>query len=59
MTSISNLSEESLLRFYEAVREEIAADLRSDYRFMGEAAKKRADALLAEIRQRRFKPELT
>jgi len=30
MTSISDLSDESLLRFYEALREEIIADLRSD-----------------------------
>jgi hypothetical protein len=57
MTSIANLSDQSLLRFYEALREEIAADRRSSYSFMGAVAKERADALLAEIRRRGLKAE--
>jgi hypothetical protein len=51
------LSDQSLLRYYEDLREQIAADLRSGYRFMGEPAKERANALLAEIRRRGLKVE--
>jgi hypothetical protein len=44
---IESLSDESVLRFYEDIRQQVAADLASGnrYRFIGEAAKQQAERL--------------
>ena len=54
---LSGLSDQSLLRYYEDLREQLAIDLRSTYRFTGETARERANALLIEIRRRGLKVE--
>jgi hypothetical protein len=48
---IESLSDESVLRFYEDIRQQVAADLGAGnrYRFMGEAAKQQAERLRIEI----------
>jgi hypothetical protein len=48
------LSDESVLRAYEHIRNEVMADARSGgmYRFMGQAAKDRANLLLTELNRR-------
>jgi len=50
VTDLTALSDESLLRSYEDIRAHVVADTQSGgtYRFMGQAAKDRADTLLAE-----------
>jgi len=54
---IESLSDESVLRFYEDIRQQVAADLASGnrYRFIGEAAKQQAERLRIEIARRRLK----
>ncbi|HZS53025.1 MAG TPA: hypothetical protein VFA65_01375 [Bryobacteraceae bacterium] len=54
MKDLSTLSDESLFRFYEDIRQQVMDDARlgGGYRFMGQAAKERADTLLTEIRRR-------
>ena len=54
---IDFLSDESILRFYEDIRQQVAADLATEnrYRFMGEAAKQRAERLREEIDRRRLR----
>ena len=54
MTDLNALSEESLLRSYEDIRTHVMADVRSGgaHRFMGQAAKDRANDLLTEIHRR-------
>jgi hypothetical protein len=54
MDDFSGLSNETLLRAYEDIRNHISADSREGgkYRFMGEVAKARATGLLAEIQRR-------
>jgi hypothetical protein len=54
---IELLSDESVLRFYEDIRQQVAADLAKEnrYRFAGEAAKQRAERLRIEIDRRRLK----
>jgi hypothetical protein len=54
MTGLTALSDESLLRAYEDIRVHVSADSRSGglYRFMGHAAKDRANLLLIEIHRR-------
>ena len=51
---LSALSNESLLRAYEDIRARVSADSRAGgaYRFMGQAAKDRANHLLTEIHRR-------
>jgi len=49
---VTLLTDESLLRYYEGIRVQVSADIRSGYRFVGQAAKERADALLTEIQRR-------
>jgi hypothetical protein len=50
---ISVLTDETLLRYYEDIREHVSADIRSGgHHFLGQAAKERADILLTEIRRR-------
>jgi hypothetical protein len=48
----SCVSDESLLRYYEGIRVQVSADIRSGYRFLGQAAKERANILLIEIHGR-------
>lgn len=54
MTDLTYLSDDSVRRAYEQIRDELMADARSGgtYRFMGPAAKARAEVLLTEIRRR-------
>jgi hypothetical protein len=54
---IESLSDESVLRFYEDIRQQVAADLGAGnrYRFGCEAAKQRAERLRIEIARRRLK----
>ena len=54
MYDLTPLSNDTLLRAYEDIRTNVMMDVRSGgtYRFMGQAAKERADLLLAEIRRR-------
>jgi hypothetical protein len=53
MTDLTVLSDETLRRSYEEIREQVSADTRGgNYRFMGSAARARADLLLAEINRR-------
>jgi hypothetical protein len=52
--NFGDLSDESLLRYYESIRGQLAADLRSGSHLMGDVVKARADDLLTEIRQRRL-----
>jgi hypothetical protein len=51
---LTGLADDTLIRAYEDIREHVMADLRSGgaYRLMGQAAKDRADTLLAEIQRR-------
>jgi hypothetical protein len=46
------LTDETLLKYYGTLIDQLASDLRSDYRFTGEAAKERKNAMLAEIQRR-------
>ena len=54
MTDLTALSDETLFRYYEDIRTEVMADVRSGgtYRFIGQAAKDRANDLLTEIHRR-------
>ena len=54
---IEFLSDESILRFYEEIRQHVSADLATGNRsrFMGEAAKQRAERLREEIDRRRLR----
>jgi hypothetical protein len=53
MTDLTVLTDEALRRYYEQIREQVAADTQSgDLRFMGSEAKARADLLLGEIQRR-------
>jgi hypothetical protein len=54
---IEFLSDESILRFYEDIRQQVAADLAAGnrYRFTGEAAKRQAERLRIEIDRRRLR----
>jgi hypothetical protein len=53
MTDLSALSDESLVKSYEDIRTHVMADLRSGgARFVGQAAKDRANNLFIEIERR-------
>ena len=53
MTDLTRLSDDLLRRAYEQIRGELTADASSGtHRFMGAAAKARAEMLLTEIRRR-------
>ena len=53
MTDLTGLTNETVLRAYEDIRTHVSTDARGGaYRFVGNAAKVRADLLLAEIRRR-------
>ena len=51
---LSALTDESLLRYYEHIRAQVSADIRSGFRLMGQAAKERANVLLTEINRRQL-----
>jgi hypothetical protein len=55
--SLENLSDDSVLRLYENIREQVAADLRlgSRYRLLGETAWQQAERLSQELDRRRLK----
>jgi len=52
MDPMTSLTDESLLRCHEGIRVQVSADTRSGSRFIGQAARKRANALLGEIHRR-------
>jgi hypothetical protein len=56
MKELDRLTNEALLRSYEQIRDQVAADARSGgtYRLMGVAARERANALLTELRRRQM-----
>jgi hypothetical protein len=52
---LSALTDESLLRYYEDISAQVSADNRSGkHRFLGQAAKERANRLLTEIQRRQL-----
>ena len=57
---IEFLSDESILRFYEDIRQQVAADLAmgNRHRFAGEAARQQAERLRIEIDRRRLRCNL-
>ena len=52
VTDLTYLSDDSVRRAYEQIRDELMADARLGTTFMGAAAKHRAEVLLTEIRRR-------
>ncbi len=54
--SIENLADDSILRYYENIREQVRADQISGgrHRFIGETVKKYAERLREEIDRRRL-----
>jgi hypothetical protein len=53
--SFEKLSDASVLHLYENIRQQLDSDIRNGrYRFMGEAAKRRAEDLRAEIDRRQL-----
>jgi hypothetical protein len=56
MNDFENLTDETILKLYAGVREQVAADVRSGsrHRFMGETAKQHAERLRSEIDRRRL-----
>jgi len=57
MDDLSKSSDESLLVFYENVRRQVDADIKSggSYRFIGESVKQYADRLGEEMDRRRLR----
>jgi hypothetical protein len=54
--AIEHLRDESLLRFYDGVREQVEADRRSKHKFAaGHSAKEYAEALRSEMTKRRLR----
>jgi hypothetical protein len=55
MKELDLLTDETVLVYHEQIRDQVAADSTGgNYRFMGLAAKERANNLLDELRRRRF-----
>ena len=54
MTDISILADESVLRLYDSIREQVSADIRlgSRHRLLGEAAQQQAERLREELDRR-------
>lgn len=44
LMDLTSLSDESLLRYYEGIRVQVSADIRTGYRLVGQEAKDRANA---------------
>jgi hypothetical protein len=57
MAPVYDLSDESLLRYYNSVRGQIEVDDATNFRLIGPAAREWANELIAEIRRRRLKAE--
>ena len=57
MSNIQRLSNESVLRLYENIREQVIKDVRSGsrHRFMGETARQQAERLREEMDRRRLR----
>jgi len=57
MRNFQKLSDESLLRYYESIREQVADETRSEtpHRFMGETARQRSEQLREELDRRRLR----
>jgi hypothetical protein len=57
MDDFSRSRDESLLVFYENIRRQVDADIKSggDYRFIGESVKQYADRLSEEMDRRRLR----
>ncbi len=53
--SLERLSDESIMRMYECIRDQLAADTRTPRPLMGESAKRRAEELAAEMHRRRMR----
>lgn len=56
MNDIQQLTDESICRLYENIRDQVAADVRtgSHYRLLGETARQQAERLCAEMDRRRL-----
>jgi hypothetical protein len=54
MSDFHGISDESVRRLYESIREQAAMDVGNRHRFMGEAAKKQAQRLRDEMTCRRL-----
>jgi len=56
--NFAQMKDERLLTFYESVRQQVALDAGSQYRFAGEGVRAYADKLREEMERRglRFKP---
>ena len=54
--SIQDLSDESVLKLYENIRQQVSADIRAGgkYRLLGETAKQQAQRLRDELSRRRL-----
>jgi hypothetical protein len=54
---IENLADDSVVRLYESIREQLSADIRlgSRHRLLGETAKRQADRLREELDRRRLR----
>lgn len=52
--SLQNLSDQAVLLHYDSIRQQVAAEMasRHEYRFVGEAAKQRAQLLQSELVRR-------
>jgi hypothetical protein len=57
MADIADLSDESVQKLYESIRDQVAQDIRSGsrHRFMGETAKMQAERLRREMDRRRLR----
>ena len=51
---VEDLTDETVLRLYENIRQQVSADRTSGSRFVGETAKRRAQQLRDEIDRRRL-----
>jgi hypothetical protein len=57
MSDIQHLTDESICRLYENIRDQVAADVRagSHHRLLGETARQQAERLSAEMDRRRLR----
>ena len=54
--ALQDLTDESILKLYESIRQQVAADVRlgSKHRLLGETAKQQAERLREELERRRL-----
>jgi hypothetical protein len=57
LTTLQDLTDESVLKLYESIRQQVAADIElgSKYRLLGETAKHQAERLRDELDRRRLR----